>query len=79
MEYENEQRPYEGMSVLELSRRARKNTTLAPTLTNKRVTDEQKGYDRDRSRSPRPEPRDNGESRLRSASPNGRGDRMDDR
>ncbi|RYF32724.1 MAG: hypothetical protein EOO38_30715 [Cytophagaceae bacterium] len=61
MEYENEQRGYDGMSAL-------------PTMPRQLLTarpDEPRGYERDRSRSPRGERRDVDSSRARSASPGG--------
>lgn len=72
MEYEADQRPYDG--ILNLHR-----GSLAAHyqyLTNFKAQDEPRGYDdRERSRSPRA---GNGDMRTRSASPGGR-DRMDTR
>mgnify|MGYP006877408427 CR=1 FL=1 len=64
MEYENEQRGYDGMS-------------RGPQATHVNTdwrTDEPRGYERDRSRSPRGDRRDDG-ARARSASPGGRDSR----
>jgi hypothetical protein len=64
MEYENEQRGYDGLSPALCDARA--NTDW--------ITDEPRGYERDRSRSPRGDRRDDG-ARARSASPGGRDSR----
>ena len=67
MEYENEQRGYDGLSRV-----------LVPcAFGNVKAdwrADEPRGYERDRSRSPRGDRRDDG-ARARSASPGGRDSR----
>ena len=67
MEYESEQRGYDGMSLSHL----RCHRSLTSSLLTQRV-DEPRGYERDRSRSPRGDRREMDDSRARSASPNGR-------
>ncbi|KAF2738414.1 RNA-binding domain-containing protein [Polyplosphaeria fusca] len=71
MEYENEQRGYNGMfhQLLSLPFRLRAKDPPHNPL------DEPRAYDRDRSRSPRGDRRDLDDSRARSASPNGRDNR----
>lgn len=64
MEYENEQRGYDGLSPALCD---------ASALTDW-FADEPRGYERDRSRSPRGDRRDDG-ARARSASPGGRDSR----
>ena len=64
MEYENEPRGYDGLSL---------RLCDAVANTDWRV-DEPRGYERDRSRSPRGDRRDDG-ARARSASPNTRDSR----
>ncbi|CAI6336004.1 unnamed protein product [Periconia digitata] len=74
MEYESEQRPYDGLSPSPVRRTCRHPVTYHGLLTER--VDEPRGYDhRDRSRSPRRDPRDMEDSRARSASPNGRDSR----
>lgn len=76
MEYESEQRPYDGLSPSPVRRTqvARSPPVTYYGLLTERV-DEPRGYERDRSRSPRPDRRDLDDSRARSASPNGRDSR----
>lgn len=62
MEYESEQRGYDGAS------RPFAPPVPAPRSLTRRV-DEPRGYDRERSRSPRADRRDLDDSRARSASP----------
>jgi transformer-2 protein len=62
MEYENDQRGYDGSFARLRGTPATANVCL----------DEPRGYERDRSRSPRADRRDNDNARARSASPNGR-------
>jgi transformer-2 protein len=69
MEYENEQRSYDGKRLLLLHHAC---DAFADVLADFERVDEPRGYDRDRSRSPR---RDLDDSRARSASPNGRDSR----
>ena len=74
MEYENEQRGYDGQSIL---------FDAIPSVAsidraNIRRVDEPRGYDRERSRSPRADRRGDDDARARSASPSDR-DRMDSR
>ena len=64
MEYENEQRGYDGLSPVPCNARA----------STDWIADEPRGYERDRSRSPRGDRRDDG-ARPRSASPGGRDSR----
>lgn len=74
MDYETDQRPYDGSSLSPVRRTCRPPVTYHGLLTER--ADEPRGYDhRDRSRSPRPDRRDLDDSRARSASPNGRDSR----
>ena len=69
MEYENEQRGYDGVSPLPYDTHPR------PAMLTRRADEPRGGYDRERSRSPRGDRRDMDDSRARSASPIGRDSR----
>lgn len=63
MEYDSEQRGYDGMLYPMFT------LPFRPGLPTQREDEQTRGYDRDRSRSPRADRRDMDDSRARSASP----------
>jgi len=75
MEYENEQRGYDGQSI---PFDAIPSLVASIGRANVGRVDEPRGYDRERSRSPRADRRGDDDARARSASPSDR-DRMDSR